>query len=770
MRTIQAVLASYTFRYGDAVAIRTSWYPYVTVIATCWIAIAVLVLVGCDDMVPSPPDTAPVFQGTVADRTYTVGVAITALMLPAATGGNGALTYSLQPDVGGLRFDAGSRTLRGTPSAAGSHRMTYRAVDDDDNTAASDAAALRFTITVQEAAPPDTAPVFQGTIANQTYTVGVAIGPLTLPEAVGGNGALNYELRPDVPGLTFDSETRMLSGTPSTADSYRMIYRVTDADNDTAVVKFTMTTINPEGIFHAYRGSGDDVFHLNRNGDALEDALYTLLLSGDSAAEVYLISTNTKDSEVTPGIERLDDTNAVVRAVADGMHGLLRATYAVHARSSGPGWRWSAADGIPHDFSADVPHVHSATSRRTVKAGDKFVFHNILSPYDGTNFDAIPATARRVVTDGRVAFAVWVADRDWGSCSQCVRQEMVDAVASRFLRPGSDNDIYDWVISIAGEPWGPHDYPSLIPSEYADEIHFLVATTESNYNPMHNYRRDPDHRIYRFSGERLMFTMHPGLLVQADGPTWEESDGGPSWFIGAALAHEYQHMIHFYQKSVKHRFEPVRYQWINEMTSMVVEEMIAEKIMLADGLRSDLLSLYNGHNDWQVSTWKGPATYYAVNYALGSYLVRTYGIRLFRDIVQNDQSGIHAIEDALRVHGHSMSFGDVLQNWAVANLLSDNTAAPHPYRYNTGTWFTSQTGGETFRYASINLFNYRYYYGDDPNDYWDGPLLYSISEFNKKGSQPPHSNRYVTLGRASGTVRLRITAVGGNRITVVIKE
>ena len=272
-------------------------------------------------------------------------------------------------------------------------------------------------------------------------------------------------------------------------------------------------------------------------------------------------------------------------------------------------------------------------------------------------------------------------------------------------------------------------------------------------------------------------------LVRADGPTWEVTDGWPSWFIGSALAHEYQHMIQYYQKLVRHRirFGP-DYQWIQEMCSMVVEDMIAEKIMLGDGPRGvayddptagpapnhhDLFALYNFHNDWQASTWAGLRTHYAINYALGAYLARTYGLSLFRDIVQNDQSGIQAIEAALRAQGLTMSFGEVLQDWAVANLLSDNTSAPFPYRYNSGTWFTSEVGGETYRLGSVNLFNYRYY---GENDYLDGPRFYSLAQFAGKGPQPPHSNRYIALGRDSGAVRLRVTVAPGNRITVVVKE
>ena len=51
----------------------------------------------------------------------------------------------------------------------------------------------------------------------------------------------------------------------------------------------------------------------------------------------------------------------------------------------------------------------------------------------------------------------------------------------------------------------------------------------------------------------------------------------------------------------------------------------------------------------------------------------------------------------------------------------------------------------------------------------EGPFLYSLDGFNER-TQPPHSNMYATLGRNTGTVRLRVDAVRDNRITVVVKE
>ena len=92
-------------------------------------------------------DRFPTFRNAAgpADQYYTVGVAIAALTLPRAEGGNGTLTYSLSPEVPGLSFDAVARKLTGEPSASGRYAMTYAATDEDGDTD-----TLAFTVAVSD--------------------------------------------------------------------------------------------------------------------------------------------------------------------------------------------------------------------------------------------------------------------------------------------------------------------------------------------------------------------------------------------------------------------------------------------------------------------------------------------------------------------------------------------------------------------------------------------------------------------------------------------
>ena len=752
---------------------------------------------GCRQTTPVD-DIAPAFSETVEvrDQTYVVGTAIGDLILPEATGGNGVLSYSLGPEIPpGLEFGAEARVLSGTPSTTGRYEMTYTAVDEDDNTEDTDAATLMFTITVYEPYA-DIPPRFKAAVEPQVYTVGTAINELTLPEATGGNGVLTYSLGPEIPpGLEFDAEARKLSGTPTEAGDYPITYAVMDADDntepgDTAVLMFDISV--REGISSIYRGSGDQVFVLNPDGEPLDDTLYVLEL-GDASPEIFLIATNTTRDPTNPRI-RLDASARSLRAAA--------AEYPSGPRPVSP-----AAPDRPWvtEFNADPPLWYAGSVERresllqqrqadgTVEEGDTFTFLDVDFVADG--LIEIPATARAVVTDGTTTAAVWVADQDWGTCPECVSQEMADVVADRFLGPGGSDDIYDWITSIFGDPWGPHGVPSLIPAESAGEIHILVFDIEDDGVPATGELRivgfftgkdlflrdtDPSSIFLSSSNERLMFYLDAPFLADRDGPTWEVTDPRPSVIMGT-LAHEFQHMIHFYQKPVLRDARPET--WLNEMASEVAEDLIADRMEAngpravayddptagEPGIRRGRLPRYNVYNDMQVTTWDGLLANYSINYALGAYLARTYGgAELFGAIVQSDQAGVDAIEGALSALGHAVSFADVLADGAAATLLSDNTEAPAPFRYNTGTWSASPAGGVTFRLGSINLFNYLLSVFSGRLRL-AGPYLHSIEGFNER-EQPPHSNMYTTLGRTSGAIRMRVSADRGNRIMVVVKE
>ena len=94
------------------------------------------------------PNSMPTFDSVVVeDMTFTAGQRVETSPLPSANGGDGDLGYKLLPDLSnGLRFNASSRTITGTPTKALKRTLfTYTVTDSD-----GDSASLGFHITVAE--------------------------------------------------------------------------------------------------------------------------------------------------------------------------------------------------------------------------------------------------------------------------------------------------------------------------------------------------------------------------------------------------------------------------------------------------------------------------------------------------------------------------------------------------------------------------------------------------------------------------------------------
>ena len=139
-------------------------------------------------------DTAPVLS-SIGNKTYTIGTPANET-LPAATGGNGSLVYSLTPSIPGLTFDAGTRTLYGAPRQAGTYHMRYRATDED-----GDADSQSFTIAVVAAPEPESLPQDFGVL-------------LSIKDALTGDGD---------PTLNWSADTPLASWTGVSVSSGRVV-------------------------------------------------------------------------------------------------------------------------------------------------------------------------------------------------------------------------------------------------------------------------------------------------------------------------------------------------------------------------------------------------------------------------------------------------------------------------------------------------------------------------------------------------------------------
>ena len=100
-------------------------------------------------------DSAPVFDGTLEDRTFRNGHDIAAFQAPATSGGNGVHFFAASGLPPGLEFDGDGtgrcrlpRAICGRPTTDGAYEVTITVSDADGNRQAGDSATLTFTITI----------------------------------------------------------------------------------------------------------------------------------------------------------------------------------------------------------------------------------------------------------------------------------------------------------------------------------------------------------------------------------------------------------------------------------------------------------------------------------------------------------------------------------------------------------------------------------------------------------------------------------------------
>ncbi len=543
----------------------------------------------------------------------------------------------------------------------------------------------------------------------------------------------------------------------------------------------------------AYSGSGSEVFLIDTNGNV--HLTYTLSL-GNNYKDVYFIFTNTTfaDASQMPVVKNIAGSIANETPVDDSFaHSDARAQFV--AASEAP----IAQRGTPEITEFNHRPIVATDGTSSVRyAFSPPVVRADITGQTGSFYDdagnSISATCRTVIAKDTnngipVTVNIWVADDCWvGTCSKatCVTQDMVNALVEKFIKAGSNNDIYEWATNIFGKEWeeaANQRYPYDLITDN-DEITILLFDISGDnstaggivgfFYARDNFIRKPGDPILQYSNERIMFYLDAVMFANGEG-LWEISDPWPSEIV-STLAHEFQHMIHFYQKTVLRSNGAPTDTWLDELCSMATEDILAY-YMQVDGPRGvaygtasagsanntkGRLPEYNYYNDISLTDRNNSTRNYAINYAFGAYLARNFGgAPLLRDIVQNSYTDYRAIESALSRQGYAIDFPTALRKWAAANLLSDSTAPPSGYyQYNSGTWFTSSLSGTDYRLGSINLYNYRY-------SLLTGPYIYTTLP---TGIQPKTSNIYYRAGKnVTGTLVYRIDLPKESKLTVVVK-
>jgi hypothetical protein len=156
-------------------------------------------------------------------------------------------------------------------------------------------------------------------------------------------------------------------------------------------------------------------------------------------------------------------------------------------------------------------------------------------------------------------------------------------------------------------------------------------------------------------------------------------------YMYSALVHEFQHMINFNVKYVKH--EERSESWYDEMLSMMAEDVISPLIgigptnwyhKIRQEIPTFLKNYYTvGITEWGTGTPNEVSTSYAKGYAFGAYLLRNYGgARILKEMLGNNSTNIDSVTAALkRVVGSELNFEEALRRYGEAMVFSGKMPA-----------------------------------------------------------------------------------------------
>lgn len=161
------------------------------------------------------------------------------------------------------------------------------------------------------------------------------------------------------------------------------------------------------------------------------------------------------------------------------------------------------------------------------------------------------------------------------------------------------------------------------------------------------------------------------------------ADAGPlsDAYWPPTLAHEFQHMIHWYQNRNAET-------WLNEGASMLAQSL--------NGFDAGSKMTFLNGPDLQLNAWADLSSnleeaggHYDAAYLFMKYFLDRFGAKASQTLVANPATGIIAVDNTLSslgltdpATGKVLTAEDVFADWAVANFLNDRRISQRQYGYD----------------------------------------------------------------------------------------
>jgi len=202
-----------------------------------------------------------------------------------------------------------------------------------------------------------------------------------------------------------------------------------------------------------------------------------------------------------------------------------------------------------------------------------------------------------------------------------------------------------------------------------DDPHIYILYTSGLGSNVAGYFYSPDEYnplVRQYSNAHEMFYISTSESLSAD-------------YTYGTLAHEFQHMIHWYQDR-------------NE--SSFLNEGFSELATFINGYDNGGFDQYFLSNpDLNLTDWLGGSAdnsaHYGASFLFTTYFLDRFGEDLTKAVIHDQQNGMDSIDDVFAQHnvtdpltGQPITADDFFLDWTIANYVQDGSVSDGRYTYN----------------------------------------------------------------------------------------
>lgn len=275
--------------------------------------------------------------------------------------------------------------------------------------------------------------------------------------------------------------------------------------------------------------------------------------------------------------------------------------------------------------------------------------------YVDSSYDALGRTALIATLQETGTHAYFYTEDDWfnNSSSQNNIRAFIHNLAVEF-----DQKIYPKLTQVYGLPWEPG-------IDNDPKITILISRIKEGAGGYFNSSDEFSRAQIPHSNEREMIYINASVLDSSR--------------LDGFLAHEFQHLISFYQKDK--RLGVSEDVWLNEGRSEYAATLLGyDDVFAGSNLEKRVLEFFKNPSD-SLTEWGNLTNDYGSVDLFMQYLVEHFSERILTQMMQSPYVGIASINDALKTLGSQENFSNIFMDWTIANYLNDCRIAGQKYCY-----------------------------------------------------------------------------------------